>query len=329
MDSTRGEQYEYQPELDAYLRALDRVIPDAVEGVYLTGSAALGDYHHGQSDLDLLTLTTHPLTESEMAALEAAHMELEQGTQPHLDAVYIPREFIGKLPPREARGHAYVVDGEFKRGHDSQDLVIWAILDQCGITLRGPEAKSLDAAPDRAEFAAWNLGNLEDYWRAQAQAARQVLGERDVDAQLPTYSAVWFGTGPGRLHRTIATGEIISKSRSAEYSAELFPAYRELLARVRASRMGDESVAFTTRDGLALCDLVDEICDSAEKLAQRSGQAIGAPQGRAAQPPRDVASRTLSSGNAGRAQSEISSCSTATSHCEPSGAVAPADRHEV
>lgn len=267
MDSTRGEPYEYQPELDAYLRALDRVLPDAVEGVYLTGSAALGDYRHGQSDLDLLTLTTRSLTESELALLDAAHKELEQGRQLHLDAVYIPREFVGKPPPRDAPGHAYVVDGEFKRGCDSQDLVIWAILDQCGITLRGPEAKSLGAAPDRAEFAAWNLGNLEDYWRAQAQQVRQVLGERDADAELSAYSAVWFGTGPGRLHRTIATGEVISKSRSAEYSAELFPAYEELLARVRASRSSDESVAFTTRDGLALCDLVDEICDSAAKLA--------------------------------------------------------------
>lgn len=267
MDSTRGEPYECQPELDAYLRALDRVLPDAVEGVYLTGSVALADYHHGQSDLDLLTLTTRPLTESELVTLDAAHKELEQGRQPHLDAVYIPRQFVGKLPPQDAPGHAYVVDGEFKRGGDSQDLVIWAILDQCGITLRGPEAKSLGAAPDRAAFAAWNLGNLEDYWRAQTQAARQVLGERDVDAELSSYSAVWFGTGPGRLHRTIATGEIISKSQSAEYSAELFPAYRELLARVRASRAGNESVGFTTRDGFALSDLVDEICDSAAKLA--------------------------------------------------------------
>jgi len=267
VDSTHNEPYEYQSELDAYLRALDRFLPDAVEGVYLTGSAALGDYRHGQSDLDLLTLTTRPLTEPELAALDEAHKELEQGRQPHLDAVYIPREFVGKLPPQEAAGHAYVVDGEFKRGHDSQDLVIWAILDQCGITLRGPEAKSLDAAPDRAEFAAWNLGNLQDYWRAQAQEARPVLGERDAGAEFRTYAAVWFGTGPGRLHRTIATGEIISKSRSTEYSAELFPAYKGLLARVQASRSGDESVAFTTRDGLALCDLVDEICDSAARLA--------------------------------------------------------------
>lgn len=160
MDSTHGEPYEYQPELDAYLRALGRVLPDAVEGVYLTGSTALGDYRHGQSDLDLLTLTTRPLTEPELAALDASHKELEQGRQPHLDAVYIPREFVGKLPQQDAPGHAYVVDGEFKRGTDSQDLVIWAILAQCGITLRGPAAKSLGAAPDRAEFAAWNLGNL-------------------------------------------------------------------------------------------------------------------------------------------------------------------------
>jgi hypothetical protein len=45
--------------------------------------------------------------------------------------------------------------------------------------------------------------------------------------------------------------------------------YRDLLARTIATRMGDESIRYTTLDGLALCDLVDEVCDAARKSGGR------------------------------------------------------------
>ena len=258
----------YQSELDTYLAALDRVLaPDAVAGVYLTGSTTLGDYHHGRSDLDILTLTTRALSDGELAALEQMHKTLETGAQPHADASYIVRDHVGKLPPEDAAGHAYVVDGHFNRGGNGQELVVWASLDQCGITVRGPEATSLDAAPDAGEFKAWNRGNLEGYWRMRALQVRQAISERDPNEEFLPYFAVWLASGPGRLHKTIATGEIISKSQSIDYTAELFPAYADILGRIRASRLGDDSVAFVMGDGRVLSDLLDEVCDSAKQLA--------------------------------------------------------------
>ena len=265
MDSTRLHyRPAYQHVLDAYLAGLERTLrPEAVAGVYLTGSIALGDYRHGQSDLDILTLTTRPLTDAELDALDALHKELEHGAQPHTDAHYVPRDFVGEMPPADLPGQAFVVDGVFHRGLGHQDLVTWATLDQCGITLRGPKAETLSAGPDPAAFAAWNRGNLEEYWRAQAASVRAHFAEHEDDRELPAWLAVWLGTGPGRLHRTIADGTIISKTRSAEYTAEVFPAYAELLTRVRASRLGEGSAGFGRADAFALCDLIDEICDSA------------------------------------------------------------------
>ncbi|HTJ69027.1 MAG TPA: nucleotidyltransferase domain-containing protein [Actinospica sp.] len=257
----------YQSDLDVYLAALDRVLPaEAVHGVYLTGSASLGDYRHGQSDLDLLTLTTRALTEEELTALDQMHKTLETGSQPHTDAHYIAREYVGKLPPEDAAGHGHVVDGDFNRGLTGQELVTWANLAQCGITVRGPEAKSLDAAPDAGVFKAWNRGNLEGYWRMIALQAHRAVSERDPGEEFSPVFAVWCGTGPGRLHRTIATGEIISKTACIDYVVGLFPAYTELLERVKASRLGDESVTFTMADGRLLGNLVEEICDSAKQL---------------------------------------------------------------
>ena len=258
----------YQSELDTYLAALDRVLaPDAVAGVYLTGSTSLGDYHHGRSDLDILTLTNRPLSDAELSALEQMHKTLETGAQPHADAAYIVREHLGKLPLEDVAGHGYVVDGHFNRGANGQELVVWANLDQCGITVRGPEAKSLNAAPDAGEFKAWNRGNLEGYWRMRALQVRQAISERDPNEEFLPYFAVWLASGPGRLHKTIATGEIISKSQSIDYTAELFPAYADILGRIRASRRGDDSVTFVMSDGRVLSDLLDDVCDSAQQLS--------------------------------------------------------------
>lgn len=100
----------------------------------------------------------------------------------------------------------------------------------------------------------------------RALQVHQAISERDPEEGFLPYFAVWFGTGPGRLHRTIASGEIISKTRCADYTAELFPAYADLLKRVKASRLGDASVTFTMNDGRLLGNLVEEICDSAKKL---------------------------------------------------------------
>jgi hypothetical protein len=258
----------YQSDLDVYVAALDRVLPaDAVHGIYLTGSTALGDYQHGQSDLDILTLTTRALSDDELTGLELMHKTLETGAQPHCDAHYIARDFVGKLPPEDAVGHGHVIDGQFHRGLPGQELVTWATLDQQGITVRGPEAKSLNAAPEAGAFKSWNRGNLEGYWRTQALQIRLAISERDPGEEFRPYFAVWFGTGPGRLHRTIATGEIISKTQCADYTAELFPAYAELLGRVKASRLGDASATFTMNDGRLLSNLVEEVCDDAKRLA--------------------------------------------------------------
>ena len=69
-------------------------------------------------------------------------------------------------------------------------------------------------------------------------------------------------SGPGRLHYTITTGGLLAKTTSADYTAHRFPAYAELLARAKAWRLGDDSVAFTTVDGLATFDLVEAVANA-------------------------------------------------------------------
>lgn len=49
------------PACATYLEVADRLEPGLVEGLYLQGSIALGDYRPGVSDIDFVAVTSRPL----------------------------------------------------------------------------------------------------------------------------------------------------------------------------------------------------------------------------------------------------------------------------
>ncbi|HEX9338743.1 MAG TPA: nucleotidyltransferase domain-containing protein [Pseudonocardiaceae bacterium] len=244
------------PAVHTYLALLDTALPDAYTGVYLTGSTALGDWQPDRSDLDILTLTTRPLTEADLDALAAAHATVTE--RPYLDAIYVPAADVG----RELMGDGvpYTVDGVFARAGHLPDPVLWATLDRHGVTVVGPAAATLGAAPDPAWLREWNIGNLNGYWRGWSADARAGLAERDPDSPLTTSTVAGHALlGPGRLHHTIATGEILAKTAAADYTAKHFPAYTEILGRAKAWRLGDDTITFTATDGVTTCDLIEAV----------------------------------------------------------------------
>lgn len=123
-----------QSALDEYLAPLDAVLPGA--WVYLTGSAVLGDWRPGRSDLDILTVTPHPLDEAGLDAIGALHAGLPW--RPYRDAVYLHRDDLGARPQPDGPGSPHVIDGVFSRSGYEPDPVLWATLDQHGLTVQGP-----------------------------------------------------------------------------------------------------------------------------------------------------------------------------------------------
>jgi len=59
-----------------YLESVDNGLPGLVEGFYLVGSAALGAWQPGVSDIDTIILTSRPLTAEDRPALEKVHADL-------------------------------------------------------------------------------------------------------------------------------------------------------------------------------------------------------------------------------------------------------------
>jgi Domain of unknown function (DUF4111) len=92
------------------------------------------------------------------------------------------------------------------------------------------------------------------------------MAGHDAGQPLPDGVVPWAALGPGRLHATITTGEIISKTAAADYTAKLLPEHRELLARAKAHRLGDDGEPFTVADGYAACDLIDAVVNDAASM---------------------------------------------------------------
>lgn len=255
----------YEQAADRYLKALEATLaPDMVRGVYVVGSAALGSWRPGRSDLDLLVVLDRPMNAIDLAMVAEMHAELEttRADGPHSDAHYITPDLLGARSTAKA---PFAVDGVFKAEGHATDPVLWAILDRHGITLHGPRASELGVAPDPAWLREWNRGNLESYWRSHVGHRPRLAGQ-DPDSLIDPSLLAWEVTGPGRLHATIATGEIISKEASADYTAELFPEYADLCAKAKAYRLGDETVICPTSAALRVIDLVEAVCNSAKEL---------------------------------------------------------------
>jgi hypothetical protein len=249
--------------LERHLSRLDQATPGLIDGLYLTGSIALGDYRHGISDIDFLALTTRPLDEQDLAAVAAIHEDAPN--VPHLDGIYLDREWLNTRPDNEqAMPHA--VNGVFYPNRPCGELnpVLWLTLARYGIPVRGPRIEDLNLNIDPQRLRTWNLNNLETYWQPLAEGIRQAVAGREPDANAGAEAVAWAVLGPARLHCTLATSDVISKSAAGTYAAQHFPRWASLAEQAVGWRQG-RSTEFRTTDALAAAAMIHAIAEDGWK----------------------------------------------------------------
>ncbi|GAA1256971.1 hypothetical protein GCM10009677_04060 [Sphaerisporangium rubeum] len=263
----------------AYLAAADTEAPGLVEGLYLEGSTALGEFRPRVSDIDFVAITATPPEGAALAALGRTHARLrDRYRRPFLDGVYLTWDDL-RTGPESIETRPGVTHGRL--GSVPVTPVTWHTLASYGLTCRGP-AKPEIWRDDRA-LAHWTDANLDSYWRRLHTRASRPLSLRSAAALTP-YATVWTATGVTRLHYTLATGDITSKESAARYGLEIFPdrwhrLLEEALRIRRASPTSTERSRYRTpmarrRDLLAYAEMV--IADGHRLYARRwSGQVPG------------------------------------------------------
>ncbi|MFH9425107.1 aminoglycoside adenylyltransferase domain-containing protein [Streptomyces sp. NPDC017529] len=226
--------------MGTFLTSADRWRPGLVEGLYLTGSVALGDFRPGRSDVDFVAVSARRPSAADIAALEQAHAETrKRHRRPHFDGVHVTwDDLAGGFA--SCPGAPHTLQGRFHAGGGFEvNPVTWSVLAANAVPVRGPAPGGFDVGVDPAALREWTLGNLDGYWRRWQAAHREPLSLRGVLA-LHGWATAWGVLGVSRLHYTLATGEITSKGGAGRYALETFGAeWRPVIAEaLRLHRSG-------------------------------------------------------------------------------------------
>lgn len=216
--------------------AVDAALPGRLEGLYLFGSVALGDYRAPQSDLDVLAVSASPWPES-VPALARLHAELgREAGAPAFDAVYVTWEEL-RADPTAAVAPGVLVDGTFQpAGAFNANWAVWETVARYPVAARGPATPTVERGG--ARLRAFCRENLAGYWRGWAdRVAAGALAP--LTAPERERAVLWCVAGVLRLLYTVETGDIASKRAALTYGGRrLEPRFRPLVARAAALRAG-------------------------------------------------------------------------------------------
>jgi hypothetical protein len=242
-----------QAVIDAYGCTIDRLLPDLVAGLHIIGSAAQGDWHAGRSDIDFVAVCAEPVDAEALGALREVHAEVRaRFPSTPFEGVYLTVDDLAAGPDKTPDG-PYHRDGAFQpEGRFNLFPVTWHALADHAVTVWGSEPTEQALWADDAVLRAWCLDNLLTYW---ADWSHRVWhpGDRLVTAWLALREVEWAVLGASRLHATIATGRILTKTAGGAYARDRFgPRWHPVInaaLRVRSGhvRAGDRAAGLRLR----------------------------------------------------------------------------------
>jgi hypothetical protein len=231
--------------LGTYLDIVDANAPGLVEGLYVVGSYALGDWVPGASDIDVVWVTAEPATDLDVGTLRTVHALLQERQPfPHLDGPYLAwGDLVGE--PATGLHRPWTLDGRLHHDGDCFEInpVTWYTLATYGITVRGTPPQQLEIPVDTQARIRFVIDNLQDYWRGVGRQVTAVCADQ-LDRSFEAASFVWCALGALRLHYTAFTGDVTSKRGAGEYGLaaapdEFHPLLRQALALRASGEVGE------------------------------------------------------------------------------------------
>src|SRR5689334_19293619 len=134
--------------LDVLLCHVKDILQDQFVGMYLFGSLANGDFDE-HSDIDVLIVTNAEIMNDKFVVLKQMHEQIQKTNSPwsfQLEVSYIPTDALRRYDPNNNQ-HPHLDRGTQEElhimQHDSDWVIQRHILYELGITLVGPDPKTL------------------------------------------------------------------------------------------------------------------------------------------------------------------------------------------
>jgi len=242
--------------LAVWLATHDEVAPGTVEGLYVVGSVALGDWTP-HSDVDVVAVIADPSDPELGSDLAAAHAVLRERTDLVIDGPFVAWGDL-VVPPMAVQ-RPWVLDGEFHLDGESFEInpVTWYTLAEYGIAMRGPAPQRVGVHVDDAERRTWVRENLDTYWRSVGTRLDAALADDDRADGFDGAVLEWTVLGVARMLFTYETGDVASKTAAGEWAAIRGPDFRPLLeAAIEQRRRPGTVTRSTLRDAVEFVDQV-------------------------------------------------------------------------
>lgn len=197
--------------------------PGFLEGFYIYGSIALGDYSLALSDIDFIAVTAKRLQQEEIELFKAIHRNIERKyKKPNMNGIYITWDDLGKLPD-EIEPYPYYCDGRMHPEGDFElNAVTWSELKSHGITLIGPKPSELSFTVDWDRLIADMHTNLNTYWKNWIERSSR-FSLNSAALYFSRAQVEWGVLGITRLFFTFRENDITSKGLAGEYALGVIP----------------------------------------------------------------------------------------------------------
>ena len=249
-----------------HLEVVDEALPGRVEGLYLVGSVALDDYRPGASDVDFLAVVATPLSEDEVTTLGEVHERLrDKVPEPAYDGVYVTWHQLAHDPTGLTGVPAHHDRAVTTDGFEANP-VQYRTLAEHPVVIRG--TTSPEVFTDDALLRRWVRTNLDTYWAEWVDRQHTLVRGAML---LADWAVGWGVLGIPRLHYTLATGDVTSKTGAGEYAMATFDdEWHPILEEALRLRHGGEQLEEYRRRPLArrrdALDFMAHVIETAREL---------------------------------------------------------------
>lgn len=209
--------------ISEYLNIVDGYNPELLEGFYLYGSVALGDFSLKLSDIDFIAVSKNRLTKEDIVKLDGIHQMIRKAyPKPSLEGIYVTWEDLGEL--NDVEPYPYYHEGKMhESGLFECNPVTWHELTTCGIAIQGPEVTELNITQDWGQLIKLMHENLNSYWLNWIKQSSKRMTINSVTLLFSKAAVEWGVLGITRLFYTFRENQITSKARAGEYALGVVP----------------------------------------------------------------------------------------------------------
>jgi hypothetical protein len=205
-----------------FIDKLFAIRPNFVEGIYLTGSIPMNDFHPTKSDIDFLVFCNELPDEQIASQLKRMHQTTEkQFPKPNLSGVYLTSAAIETDEPGKVKV-LYYDNGSMHYGAFEMAIVNLSELKTNAITIFGVEADNWPINISRDKLNNFLHQNINSYWAKWVKQHNSWFSKKLILLLFPRFTE-WVVLGLARQLFTLKTGKIVSKTEAGYYCLECFP----------------------------------------------------------------------------------------------------------